>query len=798
MKSVFSISKVVLLSFFVMVVASCGGKEERKADYLEKGKAYLADNNLKKARIEFKNVLQIDPKYAEAYFYMGQLEEKNKELRRAVGFYKKAIELDPKYIQPKIELSRIFILVGTKEYIDQAKELLNEALLLDKNNLEVKLVNATIEYKTGNKANAIKKMEKIVFKDFSLKKGVSLLAAIYDQNGAKDKAIDLLEKGAAANKDDISLKLSLAKVYASADKLVKAEKELLDIIKLDSEDIGYRVVLSKFYTATKENNKAEKVLRDAIAIDDEDVKRHLLLVEFLSKNKGIREAEKELLSIIKNNSDVYEYKFSLSELYLKEGNSDKVKEVLNSIIDEKTHEVEGFKARTRLAKVFFSEKNIPQANKLLEAVLTEYPNDTDALFVSSKISIINKNAQEAINGLRTVLKNQPTNVEASKLLSAAHQMLNEDDLAEDVLKNSIGSAPLDYKSHLNYATYLASKRKLTDASDVLEKALLYFEDEYELLDLKIKIAAARKNEAEIVKVLSAMKSTNPNRHEPYVKQGQYYLVKNKYSEAISEFEQALTRTNDKFEILGLIVKAYLVQELPEKAIKRINERLQKHKNDSISYHLLGKVYATQKNYDKASDSFRSAISNNKSWIAPYKALASIYEIKGNIKKAENVYSEAIENVDNSLSARMQLASLYEKNKQYKKAMQQYETILSEAPENNAVKNNLAALLIDHDASDNSIQKAKELTKGFETIQHPALRDTLAWVYVKSGENDKAREILEQVVEKSPDVAVFKYHLGVALNNLGEKLRAKTLLTDSVNSDQKFSGKDQARQLIKDM
>ncbi|HHJ14072.1 MAG TPA: tetratricopeptide repeat protein, partial [Gammaproteobacteria bacterium] len=55
---------VVLASIIVLGLAGCGGKEERKAAYLERGKAYLAEKNFDKAKIEFKNVLQIDPKDA--------------------------------------------------------------------------------------------------------------------------------------------------------------------------------------------------------------------------------------------------------------------------------------------------------------------------------------------------------------------------------------------------------------------------------------------------------------------------------------------------------------------------------------------------------------------------------------------------------------------------------------------------------------------------------------------------------------------------------------------------------------
>jgi len=99
--------KLTTASVLVMSIVACGGADERKTKYLEKGKAYLEEKNYDKAKIEFKNVLQIDPKYAEAYYYMGQLAEKKKDFIQAVGNYNKAIELNPNNIKAKANRAKI-------------------------------------------------------------------------------------------------------------------------------------------------------------------------------------------------------------------------------------------------------------------------------------------------------------------------------------------------------------------------------------------------------------------------------------------------------------------------------------------------------------------------------------------------------------------------------------------------------------------------------------------------------------------------------------------------------------------
>ena len=63
----------LLLAFAVL---GCGGPEERKAKYLTRAQDYIRDGNLPKARVALRNVLKIDPKDPEAYFFFAEVEEK--------------------------------------------------------------------------------------------------------------------------------------------------------------------------------------------------------------------------------------------------------------------------------------------------------------------------------------------------------------------------------------------------------------------------------------------------------------------------------------------------------------------------------------------------------------------------------------------------------------------------------------------------------------------------------------------------------------------------------------------------
>ena len=107
-------SKVVAaVLLFVFLLAGCGGAEERKAKYLERGKTYFEEENYDKARVEFKNVLQIDPKSADPYYFLGQIVEQEQGWRNAFVYYSKAVELDPEHVDARIHLGRFYVLAGT-------------------------------------------------------------------------------------------------------------------------------------------------------------------------------------------------------------------------------------------------------------------------------------------------------------------------------------------------------------------------------------------------------------------------------------------------------------------------------------------------------------------------------------------------------------------------------------------------------------------------------------------------------------------------------------------------------------
>src|SRR5882672_2402091 len=77
-----------------LVLAGCGGAEARKARHLEKGREFFAAGNFEKARVEFRNALQIAPNDADARYENGLVDERLGNPREAAQFYQGTLDVN--------------------------------------------------------------------------------------------------------------------------------------------------------------------------------------------------------------------------------------------------------------------------------------------------------------------------------------------------------------------------------------------------------------------------------------------------------------------------------------------------------------------------------------------------------------------------------------------------------------------------------------------------------------------------------------------------------------------------------
>ncbi len=776
-----------------IALSGCGGEEARKASFLEKGKTYLAEGNYDKAKIEFKNVLQIDPKYAEGYYMMGLLEEKRQNLRPAFANYQKAAELDPTHIKAQAKLGRFYVLSGN---LEKAKEAVDAIFAIDPQSIDGKLLKMIIIARTDDQ-KAIDFAQKILAEDPSQLDAIRMLAILYAKIKESDKAIEVLKEGIKTLPEDRTLRLQLAEAYARADDFENAEIILKDIIALNPENIADHINLASFYAQRDELDKAENEFRNIISLNPADEKGYLLLTEFQARRRSVKDAERTLLSAIEKNPELFNLRFALARLY-KATRSDKKVGVYQEIVKLGGFEPEGLKARNELAKIALTKKDLDRASQLANEVLDNNPRDNDALLIKGKIALLQKDYDSAISAFRTVIKEQPGLIEAVTLLASAHLQNNEPELAKEALRRGIESAPDNPRMYMNYAYYLQKSGEAEAAEKEIDKLLTISPKYLDALKAKVKFALARRDMDEIKKMIEQIKVAHPENPEGYQQMGDYYAANKQYKKALNEYNAALKRSKTLLPALASITKLHLLQKQYSKAIARITKTIEKQPENAIPHELLGEVYIAQKKFAKAEKEIRKAIDINNKWSLPYTSLASLHLAQKDIDGAIRVYQKALEILPRNTQIMAKLAKIYERQNDHEKAMSVYENILAIEPNNALAANNLAVMLADKKADPASLQRAKDLAMRFEKSSNPGFLDTIGWIYYKTGEPEKAVPILEKVVEKAANIPIFQYHLGMAYYKTGNKVAAKTHLSKALKAGKKFQGSKEAEQVMKNL
>ena len=113
--------RTVALLAIIALVAGCSGPEDKKMKFFNKGQTLFEKGDYTKARLEFRNALQIDPKFDRAHYMLGMVELKEKNLQRAFGALSKAVELNTDFYDAQVALGNVLLMGQEKAAISSNK-----------------------------------------------------------------------------------------------------------------------------------------------------------------------------------------------------------------------------------------------------------------------------------------------------------------------------------------------------------------------------------------------------------------------------------------------------------------------------------------------------------------------------------------------------------------------------------------------------------------------------------------------------------------------------------------------------
>jgi tetratricopeptide (TPR) repeat protein len=779
----------IFLSLAVISASGCGGAETRKAKHMAKGQTFLDSGNFEKARVEFQNALQIAPTDADARFESGLANEKLGKARDAAQYYQGAIDVRPDHVGARTHLARLYLFSGAP---DRALELVKPALQAHPDDPDLLTVRAAARVQQKNVSEAQIDAERAVQLAPTNEDAVAVLAGVYTSNGQKDKAQALLEQSIAKIPATVDLRLVLAQIYAQENRLADSEALLIKLVDLKPNDKSHRIRLAQYYAGLNQTDAAERTLREALKVMPAERDLKVALVEFLGSRRSHDAAEKELKAMIAADPKDHELKFALGRFYEQVHQPQQAEPVYQAVIDSDKMGPAGLTARTRLAALMAQRNDVAGALALVNVVLGKSPRDTEALTLRGDINLAKQDPRAAIADLRAVLRDQPNAVGVLRMLSQAHLANGEPAIAEETMRQAVEQFPQNAALRLDLVQLLAQLGKPEQAKPIIAELVKQKPDSIEALDAQVHIALATKDLVTAKSAAQAIVATRPKAWAGYYYEGMIAESEQHTDEALRRYSDAEELQADAPEPLKAHLRLLVSAKREGDALKRLDDLAARYPNVSLALELKGELLFEGGHAVEARDAYQAAITRTPKWWVPYRGLAYAHLAMQEPDVAVKTLRDALPIVTQRELLGAELAGVLERVGKPDEAIHQYEEMLYTAPQSEIAANNLAMLLATYKQDHANLDRAKQLSARFANSANPVFMDTYGWVLYKLGESAASVPVLERVVEKAPDAALARYHLGMAQSKIGSNSQARDNLQRAVSSGRKFSGLDEAK------
>ena len=749
----------ILCTLVTLVCLGCdwSSPQDRKIKHRERAISYFEKGQYQEARVEYQNVLQIDPADADAHYRLALTYLKlggTPNLQLASSELSRTLELDSANRDAMLKLGELYLLGNQPSKARQQAESFLVSAPEDTEALILRGRSLINEKRFQEGAAELKKAIELDPKNMNPYTDLALAYVLANDTAAAEAA---LKQALTINPRSTRILLALGDLRVTTGKPDQAEiiyKQALEIAP-DDEQIYLKFV--RFYQHVGKPEKMEATLQTLASIKPQDEKPHILLGDFYT---WLGQPDKALVSYQRAtqiNAASTVARDKLISHYLDTGKTSEAETKVKDILDKDKRDLMGrfFDARIRLAK-----NNAAEAISLLQGVVKDEPSFAAAHHFLGIAFLQKRQLVQARDAFAEAVKLNPNLSESRTALAQIYLVEGSTDLAIEHAQAAIQLNPRNVQAAIIAGDAYLVKGDIAKSKQVFEAIAKALPDEPIGPHSLGLVARAEKNDAK----------------------------------ALAYFEEALSKKPTAIDPLVQIVQIKIAQGKSNKARERVVKQLDASPNNPLLYNLLGQLWMQTKDTDQAEMAFKKAIELDNSIIASYMNLGQLYQQAGKLDQAAQEYEAVLQKNSTVASAHILLGIIHERRKEYGKAQAQYEQALKLNPKFAPAANNLAWLMAEHggdlDGALSYAQTARE-----QKPDDPNIADTLGWIYYKKNAFPLAVNLLKEAVEKLPNEPVVQFHYGMAQYKNGNAAGAKKALQASLKLSKDFSGSEEAQQTL---
>ena len=732
----------------LLLAAGCGSNpEEQKQRLLELGNKYFERGQFDEASIIYRKAIQVDRRFAEAYYRLGLTLLELRRWDAAGSVLRRAFELDPSNLDAFRKLAELHVLALThgtggnrEETLRSLMELQRQAEERNPQAMEVLLIKGQI----------------LAFQ------------------GELEEALALFRRAHQEAPDDPAVSLALAAATFRQGAVQEAEKIARDYLGRHPEAEQFYDFLYLLYAAQGDRDRGEAVLKEKCSAVPENPRNWLALAVHYHAVGKLDDYNRILEKVAGDSQAFPGAKQLVGDLCLLYGEVERALTYYRAGLAEEQDEGIRRRYRYRIVQALLAAGRSDAALEEAEAVLAEDPDDGTAL------------------GLRGLAR-----------LQKGSEGDREEALAD--LRTAIASVPEDYMLRFHYGRALLAAGDLVNAEAQFREAVRinpqYLPARYALIDLHIRNGEFSLAEAacrEILKSrpfepearlrlvqahigrrefekareeLARLADAPGMRLQTTVLAAQMDLLEGKWRSAQRGFQSVLAADPGNLQALeGLTELLARRGRLPD--ARPLIEKALEAEPDNIALMMAGARLAMRlEQLDRAESYLRRILERQPGNGEAHVLLARIAARRGDREAVRRELQAAVKATPPVAQAFSMYGSVLAEETRYEEARPYLERSLELDPENPLALNNLAFVLAelgtDLDRALTLAQKATSLLP-----DNPDLTDTLALVYIRRRLNDNAITLLRELTAKYPERAAFRYHLGLAYHQNGDREQAR--------------------------
>jgi tetratricopeptide (TPR) repeat protein len=778
----------ILLCLLLLAAGAACSRDPNviKARYLQNGNKYFEKGKYKEASIMYRTALQKDAKFGEAYYRLALTELKTQQPFAAIQSLRRAVELlqpdRPERMDARIKLADVYL-----DYLERSSK------------REGEIVDEVVRT-----ADDLIKADPKSLDGHRLKGRMSFVQA----------------QGGASKRDEKKMKDNL--------QIAITEFRMAHSVKPTQTDII--VYLARVLTADQQYGEAEKLYQQLLENEKGYVQAYLELYRLYMFQNQPGQAEATLKKAIENNPKRYDLLLNLAQHYYSAKRRDEVVRVIENL---KSHskeypqafeQVGGFYFRLGdgaeavrqyeegikvnpdrkafyqklIIEVLMAQGKKEDAKKVNDSILAANAKDNDALALEAALLLDKGELQNAITKLQTVVTRSPGNFVAHFNLGRALAEKGELEQARGQFNEAIRLRPDYMAARLALAQVQLSKREFEPAIKTANEALSHDPKNIPARLVRASAYMGLNQIAQSREELKQILAINPNSQEAMIQMGVALVNEKKYKEAEDMFRKCydLNPANSR-GLMGLS-EVIMAQNQPERAMQLLRTEIQKYPTRLEFRLALADVEVRAQKFDLAIAEFNGLLDkvDRKSAMAAdlYVRLGHTYRFAGKFPQAINALQQARDIQPNNAIILNSLAVMLSAAGQNNEAKAVYESALRIDSENPVALNNLAYILAESAGGDLD-QALTFAQRANQKSQAPEIADTLGWIYLKKNLPDNALEIFRSNVSKVPKNSTYHYHLGMALYQKGDKLRAKQELQSALTNNPSKEEEANIRELI---